>query len=218
MDFKDIKNTWKSSFKHHETLTEEQIKKRLNLKRRSNTALYALKKNFRFEFLVGGAEYLIIIFALFSFLDVSIAMIFSVIVSIMMGIPLYSAIKAFKSIDRTIYTDTNLVNALTETIKKLRKHIKYGTKNILKYIQIPTALIIGVIMGLFVASAFNPDESFAEMVYSMETKSIVKIIVLILGGSAMMIPFSIFYFKRRFVKHFEELKTCLKELENKESV
>ena len=216
MDFKEIQHIWKNSFKE-KTLSEDQIHKRLQIKDKSNTALGKLKRNYRFEIIVGGLEYLFIIAALFYFLDLLTALGFTLIVSALMGFSLFSAWNAFSRIRTTIYTTGNLKESLIKTTDNLQRFMKKAENNTLRYIQIPIALITGVCMGLFVVSAITPDKEFLDIVLSLEKQSIVKIISLIIIGSAVMIPFSIRYFKKRFKKHYDELKMSREELEKQDS-
>ena len=44
MDFNDIKNAWKDSFKDEELLNKEEIKTKWKIKGKSNTALDKIKK------------------------------------------------------------------------------------------------------------------------------------------------------------------------------
>ena len=53
MDFNEIKNTWKDSFKEKERLSSGQIKAMLKIKSKSNTALKKIKSSFKIELITG---------------------------------------------------------------------------------------------------------------------------------------------------------------------
>jgi len=216
MDFNDIKHTWKNSFKE-KGLSEEQIKRRLHLRDKSNTALGKLKKSYKFELIVGGAEYVLILFGLFFFIDFLTAFGFAVIVSGLMGFSLWSAWNSYMKIRKTIYTKGNLKEALSKTTESLKKNIKLAQNKTLRYFIIPFALITGMAIGMFVASTFLPDKDFVDVIMSLEKKTIIKMILILVIGSGTMIPFSIYYVKKRFKKHYNDLKNALNDLENTEN-
>ena len=71
MDFNDIKNAWKNSFKDEKLLNKEEIEAKLKIKGKSNTALNKIKKSYRFELILGLPMFIGIIIYLFLFLDYS---------------------------------------------------------------------------------------------------------------------------------------------------
>jgi hypothetical protein len=76
--------------------------------------------------------------------------------------------------------------------------------------MIPMSVITGMFMGLFIGTG---ESNIIEIFNSLPTRSIIKMIVLLLIFTGTMIPLSKYYFKKKFKQHYHELKKCLKELE-----
>ena len=68
-------------------------------------------------------------------------------------------------------------------------------------------------IGLYIGSG---DKRIIETIYSLENRSIIKMIVIFVVGSGFFIPFSQFMNKRMYKQHLDELKQCLKEFEETE--
>jgi len=210
MDFNEIKNTWKNSFYEKERLTSDQIEAMLKIKSKSNTALSKIKSSFKFELITGGGMYLFIISGIFVLVNTPQSIIFFVIVSLLMGIPLFFYYRTYKKIRHTIYTENTLKQSLQRTTKDIEKFVMVGKNNSLKYMLIPMAIITGMFMGLFIGTGEN---NIIEIFNSLKTRSIIKMIVLLVIFGGIMIPFSKYWFKKKFKQHYIELKKCLKELE-----
>ena len=210
MDFNEIKNTWKNSFTEKEHLTSDQIEAMLKIKSKSNTALGKIKRSFKFELITGGAMYLFIVAGLFILVNTPQSIILFVIVSLLMGFPYFFYYRTYKKIRHSIYTEGNLKQSLSNTINDIEKFVLIGKNNYFKYTIIPLATITGMFIGLYIGSG---ETDIIEIFNSLKTRSIVKMIVLLVVFTGIMIPFSKYWFKKKFKQHYIELKKCLKELE-----
>lgn len=214
MDFNEIKNTWNDSFKETEHLNRTQLEEILKIKSRSNTALAKIKSSFKLELITGLAMYIFIISALMIFIDFPEAAIFFVLITLLMGLPLYFYYKTYKKIKDTAYTDSTLKQSLIKTTDDIKNFVMIGKGNFLKFIMIPLATLTGMIIGLYIGTGEN---NFLEIITSLSIKTIVKMIVLLIVFSGVLIPFSKYWFKRKFKQHYDELTDCLKEYEETEN-
>lgn len=210
MDFNDIKNIWNDSFSDKERLSSSQIKDMLKLKRRSNTAIEKIKKSFRVELIGGFLIYLFIMVGLLILMKMPEVLVFFALVTIIMGLPLYFFNKNYRRIKHVTYSVSTLKQTLTKTVDDIEEFVNIGKGTWLKFIMIPSATIIGMFMGLFIGTGEN---NIIEIFNSLETRSIIKMIVLLVIFTGAMIPLSKYWFKKKFKQHYIELKKCLKELE-----
>lgn len=210
MDFNEIKNTWKDSFSEKERLSSREIEDMLKLKRRSNTAIEKIKKSFRVELIGGFFMYLLIMAGLLILMKMPEVLIFFALVTIIMGLPLYFFNKNYRRIKHVTFSESTLKQTLLKTTGDIEEFVNIGKGTWLKFIMIPSATIIGMFMGLFISTGEN---NIIEIFNSLETRSIIKMIVLLLIFTGTMIPISKYWFKKKFKQHFIELKNCLKELE-----
>lgn len=210
MDFNEIKNTWKESFKDNEQLSSEQLATITKIKTKSNTALSKIKNSFRFEFYTGIVMYLFIIVCVFILISPPHSIIFFVLVSMLMGTPLIFYYRTYRKIKHAIYTDNTLKQSLQKTTEDIEKFVMSGKHNYLQYITIPTATITGMFMGLFIFSGKN---NIIEIFNSLETRSIIMMIVMLSIFSGLMIPIARYYFKKKYKQHYLELRKYLGELE-----
>lgn len=210
MDFNEIKNIWRDSFKEKEILNQMQIKDMLRIKSRSNTALAKIKSSFRLELIAGSIIYLFIIASIFVLINMPQSIVFFVIVSLLMGIPLFFYYQTYKKIRHSIYTEENLKQSLRNTTNDIKRFVLVGKNNYFKYTLIPLAIITGMFMGLYIGTGEN---DIIEILKSLKTRSIVKMIILLGAYTGIMIPFSIYWFKKKFKRHYIELMKCLNELE-----
>jgi len=215
MDFNEIKNTWKGSFKEKERLSSEQIEAMLKIRSKSNTALSKIKSSFKFELIAGVSLYSFIIAGVFTKINTPQSIILLLIVSLLMGIPMFFYYNTYKKIRHSIYTEGNLMQSLRNTTNNIEKFVLIGKNNYFKYAMIPLATITGMIMGLYIGTGEN---NIIEILQSLETRRIVKMVVVLVVFSGVLIPFSTYWFKRKFKQHYIELKTCLKELEEETKI
>lgn len=210
MDFNEIKNTWKSSIDKIEPLTNEQFEAIPKIKSKSNTALGKIKSSFRFELITGLWMYLFIITGVFVLIPTPQSIIFFVIVSMLMGIPMIFYYKTYKKVQHVIYTENTFKQSLQMTINDIEKFVMLGKNNYLKFIMIPMSVLTGMFMGLYIGSG---ESNIIEIFNSLETRSIIKMITLLVIFTGIMIPFAKYWFKKKFKQHYLELKNCMKELE-----
>ena len=210
MDFNEIKNTWKDSFDEKERLSSGQIEAMLKIKSKSNNALNKIKSNFKSELITGVAMYLFIIAGIFLLVDIPQSIIFFVIVSLLMGLPLFFYFRTYKKIKHSNYTERNLKQSLINTTRDIEKFVLKGKRSYFKYSLIPLATITGMFIGLY---AFSGEDNIIEIFNSLGKRTIVKMIILLTTFSGIMIPFSKYWFKKKFKQDYFELKKCLKELE-----
>ena len=210
MDFNDIKNIWNDSFSDKERLSSREIEGMLKLKRRSNTAIEKIKKSFRVELIGGFFMYLFIMVGLLILMKMPEVLVFFALVTIIMGLPLYFYNKNYRRIKHVTFSENTLKQTLIKTTSDIEEFVNIGKGTWLKFIMIPSAIIIGMFMGLFIGTG---ESNIIEILNSLKTRSIDKMIVLLVIFGGIMIPFSKYWFKKKFRQHFIELKKCLKELE-----
>jgi hypothetical protein len=209
MDFNEIKDTWKNSYEN-KRLNKKQIEARLSINARSNTILAIITRNHIFGMLALIAVYSVAVLLLFIYVNSTLFYILLFTITLLMGIAFYVSFKNYKTIKYSIRTDENIRLRLEKTIKIMEKSLRFGMGNFYKYILIPISLIIGVTIGILIASG---DKTFLETIYQLETKSIIKISFVIVLGSIITIIFSQFTMKNMYKDHYESLKICLQDLE-----
>ena len=187
MDFNDIKNTWNASFSEKERLSSSQIEAIIKLKRRSNTAIEKIKKSFKVELLSGCLMYLFIIAGLLSLMKMPEAMVFLALVTLIMGLPLYFYYKNYRKVKNVTYSESTLKQTLIKTTDDIEEFVNIGKGTLLKFIMIPSATIIGMFMGLFIGTGKN---DIIEILSTLETRSIIKMTVLLLLLTGLLIPLS----------------------------
>jgi len=214
MDFNEIQNTWKNSFRRKKSLDREQIETLLKIRKNSNSALNKIKKSYKIELIVGSIMYIIIVFGLFWFIKSSAVYIFLLLITLLLGGGIYFAWKSYKKINKTIFDSEGLKPSLIKTITDIEKFINFGKSNFVKYLIIPFAILLGMFIGIFIASQFTSDnKEFMEMILTLERRSIVKMIFVLIITSAGTIVYSQFMLKRMYKQHLDELNQCLKEFE-----
>ncbi len=214
MDFNEIQNTWKNSFRRKKPLDRGQIETLLKIRKNSNSALNKIKKSYKIELIVGSIMYIIIVFGLFWFIKSSAVYIFLLLITLLLGWGIYFAWESYKKIKETIFDTEGLKPSLIKTIADIEKFINFGKSNFIKYLIIPCACLLGMFMGLFIASQFTSDnKDIMEMILTLERRSIVKMIFVLIITSAGTIVYSQYMLKRMYRKHLNELKQCLKEFE-----
>jgi Ni/Fe-hydrogenase subunit HybB-like protein len=111
--------------------------------------------------------------------------------------------------------DGTLKNSLIKTTQDIERFFRIGRGNVLRFVMIPCAIITGMAIGLFIGTG-NTD--IIEIFNALETRSIVKMVVLLTVFTGVLIPFSRFWYKKKFQHHFEELRHCLEEFEDNEKL
>ncbi|HAF29610.1 MAG TPA: hypothetical protein DCG75_11225 [Bacteroidales bacterium] len=210
MEFDEIKNTWKNSFKNTEILNKEELETRLKIGSKSNTALNKIKRSYRFELILGIPMFLGIIICLFIFLNFSYKIYFIPVAILFLGWTISFTWRNYYRIRKTVISSDQLKPALDKTIRDIEKYVNFNMSSFAKFIIIPFSFAFGMLMGLSVAAG---EKDFAELFLTMETRMVVKMILIMIIGSAFMIPFSQYINKRLYKQHLDKLKSYLKEFE-----
>lgn len=210
MDFEQIKYQWESSFKEEELLNEEQLRSLLQIKESSNTAIKKLVRNHRIGLVISTIMYLILVSGIIIFIEFPYAFVFAGIFTLLMILVYYFSGRSYNRIRKVQISDERLKPALEKTIKEVERNLKFGMGNLYKFVLIPLALIIGIAIGIFSVSGYA---EFWNTVQSMENKSVIKIILVVVIGSAVTIPYSQYMMNRMYKQHVDELKRCLQEFD-----
>lgn len=214
MNFEDIKHTWNSSFEKKDKLESEQIAEMLKIKSKSNTALNKIKNSFKIELIAGGLLYLVIVIGIFALIELPSALIIFLLVSLLMGIPMLFYYRNYRRIRYTVYTDSSIKQSLAQTVNDIEKFVMIGKGISLKIFLIPAATCVGMLMGLIIGTGKT---DFIEIFLELETRSIVRMIVVLTLFTGLLVPLSRYSFKRRFKQHYDDLILYLKEFEETES-
>lgn len=210
MDFEEIKYQWGSSFKGEELLDKEQLRTLLKIRESSNTALKKLVRNQRLGLLISTFIYLILISGIYIFIESSSSIILIGIFTLLMAVVYYFSGKSYNRIRTVNISDEQLKPALEKTIKEVERNLKFGKGNLYKYVLIPLALITGIGIGILSVSGYA---EFWQTIQSLGNRSIIKIILVVVVGSAITIPYSQYMTNRMYKQHVDELKKCLKEFD-----
>ena len=209
MDLVQLKNIWEKSFQATNILDRDKIVSILTIKHRSNTALESLKRSFKMELITGGLMYIIMILALLILLNIFDAIVMTGLVSLFMLPSLIYYYSNYKKIKNTIFTESNIKQALIRTTNDIERFIKSGSSYKRKIFIIPLATLVGMLIGIYIVA----DGVYVlDIISSLNTKSLIMI-SFVLFFSFLLIPISIKMFKRRYVSHVNELKEFLKYLE-----
>ncbi len=213
MDFNDLKQSWQQSFKD-ERLSKEQIAKKLEIKGKSDIILRTVLRNNLFSLIMLLMMYLLIICGIFLFIHSNYAYLLSLLITALLGVGAAYSFRSYKQLKKTRTSNYDVKTALSKTIHIMEKSVRFGMSNLYRFFLIPLSLIMGIVIGLFIGAG---ERSVIETVYSLESKSIIKIILVVVFGSAITIPFSQFMMNKLYKQHLEELKGCLIELNEKET-
>jgi len=211
MDFKEISDIWNDSSASGRELSEAQVEQLLMLRKKSNISVHKLQRNYRRSLFAGLAMYLLIACIILLFTEPRNILILLPMVTALMLVPLYLGYRFYASLGSFQVAEMNFSQVLDTTIPQMERYVKFGAGKIYKYMLIPLALITGIVIGILAATGGSP---LIETIRSMETGSLVKIVAVIILGSAITIPISQKMMGRLFVRHLEELKECKEELSN----
>lgn len=210
MDFEKIKYQWESSFKEEELLDNRQLSALLRIKQSSNTALKKLVRNHQAGLIISSVMFVIIIAGILLFIESPASFIWIGTITILMATVFYFSGRSFNRLRKIQISDEQLKPALEKTIREVSRNVKFGMGNLYKFVLIPLALILGIAIGIYIASG---DVGFWQTFQSLENKSIIKIILVVAVGSGITIPYSQFVMKRMYKRHLDELKRYLKEFD-----
>lgn len=209
MDFNDIKNTWKNSFKDEEFLKKNDIEAKLKIKRKSNTALNKIKRNFKFEIILGGCLTILFIFWMYIHLWTEYKFFLIVLTVLFFGALLSFTWRIFGKVRKTVISGEQIKPALQKTIKDIERYVNFNKSNFTKYFLLPFAIIFGMLIGLFAGAG---EIEISEIFLILESR-IVKIVLILIIMSAIFIPISQFFNKKMYKQHLDELKQYLKEFD-----
>ena len=210
MDFNDIKNAWKDSFKDEELLNKKEIEAKLKIKSKSNTALNKVKRNYKFELILGVTLFIFIIVYLFINITPKNKVLIISLATLFMGSLFSFTWINFKRIKDIIISSDQLKPTLVKTISYIQKYVNFNKSSFAKFILFPFAILFGMFLGLQMGSG---EKKFIEIFALLENDALIKIILTFVIGSLIMIPISQFLNKKLYNQHLDELKQCLKEFE-----
>ena len=213
MDFKEIRNTYNHSFEREKPLGPLQIEAILRNKRSSNTALSKLKKSHKISIMVTTVLFLIIIGGMITLVKMPALLLWGSMIMILLGSVYYFALKSYYRIKKTSITDEQVKPALIKTITEVERNLKFGAGNLYRYLLIPLAIFLGMAIGIYIGSG---ERTFLETILSLETKSIIKIIMVFFLGSGITIMISQYMMRQIYRPHLDELRSCLSDFEENE--
>ena len=212
MDFKDIKNTWRDSFNNDELLNKDEIEAKLKIKRKSNTALNKVKRNYKIELVLGIV--LSVYFVVWMSINLSnkYNFIFLALTILFFGTLISFTWRNFQKIRRTVLSNEQLKPALKKTIKDIEKYVNFNKSNFTKFLLLPFAIIFGMFIGLFIGIG---EKEISEVLLILES-GIIKVLLLVIILSAVFIPTSQYFNRKMYKQHLDELKQCLEDFEETE--
>lgn len=207
MDFKDIKNTWKDSFNDEELLNKKDIEAKLKIKRKSNTALNKVKRNYKIELISGGIASILFLFIMYTDLRSYNRLFLMFFTVLFFGTLLSFTWRNYRRIRKTVISDQELKSALVKIINDIERYVNFNKSNITKYLLMPFSVFFGMIIGAFMAS----EEQLLSEVFTI--KEIISLTIALIITSAIFIPFSQYINKKMYKQHLDELKQCLRDFE-----
>ena len=215
MDFNDIKNTWKNSFKDEQLLGKEEIKAKLKIKSNSNIALNKVKRNYLFELILSGLLSVFVIIWLYLNVHSSGKYFIILIAFLFFGALFSFALYNYRKVKNIVISTDQLKPAIKDTIRNIERYVNFNKSNFTKYILLPFAILFGMFLGLQMGSG---EISFTETLSSLSNSSLIKMLIVFVVGSIIMIPISQYLNKKMYKRHLDELKQCLKEFEEIEEI
>ena len=211
MDFKDLKNTWKDSFKDEELLNKKEIEAKLKIKGKSNTALNKVKRNYLFELILSGSLSVFVIIWLHLNIHSSGKYFIILIAFLFFGILFSFALYNYCKVKNIVISTDQLKPALKDTIRNIERYVNFNKSNFTKFILLPFAILFGMFLGLQIGSG---ETGFIETLSSISNTSLIKMLIVFVVGSIIMVPISQYLNKKMYKRHLDDLKDCLKEFES----
>lgn len=215
MDFNNIKDIWKDSFSKEELLSKEQIENRLKIKKKSNDALRRVRRGYRFDIYFGGLIFLLILIVMFLSVPTSIQYFIIPFTTIFFTAIIWYTWKNYSKVRNTTIQDDQLKPNLIKTINDIEKFVTVSRSNLAKFVFIPFSLVLGMFIGLSYAAG-TKNVGLDVIFSSMETGTIIKLILVPIIGTAVFVPFSLYVNKKLYKEHLDKLKKYLKEFEETE--
>jgi len=211
----DILGSWKKGGDvgesgNEEQLTGDQIAERLEMKGRSDAVLGKILRNSRRSLAAVVVMYGVITAGLFLLISPVTALLLWLGVTVFLAYAFLQGVRHYRRIKEALAMDVELKTSLERTIPVMERYLRFGMGTLYKYVLIPAALVLGVVIGIYIGAG---ERGFLETVRTLETSSIVKIILVIVVGSAVTIPLSQLAMKRQYRDHLDELRECLGALD-----
>lgn len=210
MDFNDIKNIWKNSFKDEQLLGKKEIEAKLKINSNSNIALNKVKRNYLFELILSGLLSIFVIIWLYLNVHSSGKYFIILIAFLFFGALFSFALYNYRKVRNIVISTDQLKPAIKDTIRNIERYVNFNKSNFTKYILLPFAILFGMFLGLQMGSG---EISFIETLFSLSNSSLIKMLIVFVVGSIIMIPISQYLNKKMYKRHLDELKQCLKEFE-----
>jgi hypothetical protein len=207
MEFKDIKNTWKDSFKDNELLSKKEIEAKLRIKSKSNTALNKVKRNYKFELITGGIISVLFISIMYIDLTSKYRLLFVLITVLFFGLLLSVTWRNYRRIRKTVFSNKKLKPALIKTISDIEHYVNFNKSNFTKYLLLPFAISFGMVIGSIMGSN---EQEFTEI---FTITKIFGLVITLIITSVIFVPISQYLNKKMYKQHVDELKHCLKDFE-----
>ena len=211
MDFNDIKNTWKNSFKDEQLLGKKEIEAKLKINSNSNIALNKVKRNYLFELILSGLLSIFVIIWLYLNVHSSGKYFIILITFLFFGALFSFALYNYRKVKNIVISTDQLKLALKDTIRNIERYVNFNKSNFTKFILLPFAILFGMFLGLQMGSE---ETGFIETLSSLSNSSLIKMLIVFVVGSIIMIPISQYLNKKMYKRHLDELKQCLKEFES----
>jgi len=208
MDFDDIKNAWKDSFKEDNNINKSEIETKLKIKKQSNTALNKIKRNYKFDMYTGLILAILIIYYINRTMHFEYKNIFVLCLILFFGALLSWSIYNFLKIRKSEISSEKLKPALKKTITVIERFVNFNKSTFAKYLLMPLSICTGMLYSVF------QDAGSIAISEILSKHELIKLTISLIIASALFIPLAQYYNKKMFKDHLDELKECLKEFEN----
>ena len=211
MEVNDFKNIWKDSFAESASkLSREEIEAKLKIKSKTKSLMTKVKRSFQFELIFS------VLFLIFAFVyvwpninnnDQIIAISLFVLFFASLTLFVWNKYRKLNSI--TIVQD-QLKPAIIRWIKILEKYVKFNKSKFVRYILLPFSVIFGAFLGIVLS---DKSENLIEKISQMNDWKLLIPVSLLFVLYFLMLPFSKYVNNKLYGVHLDEMKRCLKDLE-----
>jgi len=211
MEVNDIKNIWKDSFSEMEAkLGPKEIEAKLKIKSKTKSLMTKVKRSFQFELIFSS---FIVVFAfIYIWPDINtnnqiFALAFVALFYLIIMLFVWNKYRKLKSI--TIVQD-QLKPAMIRWIKILEKYVKFNKSRFTRYILLPFSIILGAALGMVLSAE---SEKVFEKLSQMDNWKMIVTVLLFFALYFLILPLSQYLNKKLYGQHLDEMKQCLKDLE-----
>ena len=208
MEFDEIKKAWKDSFNKKGHLNKEEIEAKLTIKKKSNTALNKIKRNYKIDLYVGTILSIAILWWIFNDITseykIYILLFTTTFFSTLILWETYNYLKVRK----TVMSTNKLKPALIKTIKDIERYVNFNKSTFSKYLILPFSILLGLCLGILRKLG---DDKINEIYNLLTIHQIISLSIVAIASCAIFIPITQFYNKKMFKQHLDELKECLEE-------